>query len=71
MELTAAQAGEAIGLSHQAIRNHVEAGRLIARRHGIRRSVRVDVGDLRTFAQKYNYRINEAFLAQLASPVQN
>lgn len=59
MELTTAQAAAALGLSVQAVRNHVLAGRLPARRHGFRQFYRISEQDLRAFAARYSYPIEE------------
>jgi hypothetical protein len=67
MELTAAQAGMVLGMSDEAIRNHITAGRLAARRHGIRGLYKIMVTDLRSFARQYNYTVDEEYLSRLAN----
>ena len=67
MELTTAQAGAALGLSDQAIRDHIAAGRLSARRHGIRGLLKISVDDLWLFARQYNYVVNEEYLSRLVN----
>ncbi len=64
LELNTSQAAGVIGLSEQAIRNQVLAGRLPARRHGIRGFYRITVDDLRAFAARYSYQLDEDLLAQ-------
>lgn len=63
MELTTRQAGRMLGLSPQAVRNHVEAGRLPVRKHGIKGVFKVEDSDIREFAAKYNYVVNERWYA--------
>lgn len=67
MELSTSEAGAAIGMSDQAIRDHIDAGRLPARRHGMKGLYKVKVDDLRAFARQYNYIVDEEYLAGLAS----
>ncbi|MCC6170045.1 MAG: helix-turn-helix domain-containing protein [Caldilineaceae bacterium] len=62
-ELNTPQVAGVLGLTEQSIRNHVHAGRLTARRHGVRRYYRVRVADLRAFADRYNYPLDETLLA--------
>ena len=69
MELSTAEAGAAIGLSNQAIRDHIAAGRLSAREHGMKRLLKIKVDDLRAFARQYGYIVDEEYLAGLASKV--
>ena len=59
MELTTPQAAAALGLSEQAVRDHVTAGRLVARRHGFRKTYKFREEDVREFATKYQYVIDE------------
>lgn len=66
MEISSVEAGRALGMSDQAIRDQVDAGRLRARRHGMRRLLRIRVDDLRAFARQYNYVVDEEYLATLA-----
>jgi hypothetical protein len=66
MELTTAEASYAIGMSPQALRAHIEAGRLPARKHGFRGTLKINVDDLRAFTRKYNYIMNEEYVLGLA-----
>lgn len=59
MELTTVQAAAALGLSVQAVRNHVASGRLPARRHGVRQYYRFREADLREFSIRYAYPLVE------------
>ncbi len=65
-EISSEEAARLIGMSRQSIRAHVENGRLAARRVGPRRVVKIELEDLRQFAEKYQYRLNETLAAQLA-----
>jgi hypothetical protein len=69
MELSTYEAAAAIDVSHQTIKNHVGAGRLRARRHGMKRLIKIQVEDLRAFARQYNYIIDEERLAAVAQKV--
>ena len=66
MELSSSEAGNALGLSSQSVRNQVNAGRLSARHRGVRRQVLIDVSDLRVFACEYNYDLDELYISGLA-----
>jgi hypothetical protein len=65
MELTTAEAGAAIAVSDETIRNHIAAGRLLARKHGFRGLLKIKIDDLRAFAHKHNYIVDEEYLAGL------
>lgn len=65
-EVTAPQAAEIIGTSHQTVFRRVEDGTLPARREGIRGYIYIDVGDLERFAKQYNYRFNKSLAKELA-----
>jgi hypothetical protein len=65
MELNTEQAARALGRTARSIRNYVAAGRLPAQKVGLHNDIKICVADLRTFATKYNYRIDEQFLAKL------
>ena len=58
MEINASQAGQALGMTDQAVRDHVNAGRLKARRVGMRRIYTIRVEDLKDFARKYSYDLD-------------
>lgn len=65
-EVTAAQASEILDISHPTLFRRVDEGTLPARRVGIGKLIRIDVQDLRTFAQEYQYRIDEELLSRYA-----
>jgi len=65
LEVESPLAGRLIGVSRQTIRAHVVAGRLPARRVGVRGKLRIQVADLRKFAETYNYDWNESALAEV------
>lgn len=53
------QAGAILGLTGQAIRDHIAAGRLHAERVGVRGLYKIQLSDLRALAEKYNYPFDE------------
>lgn len=59
IDLTSPQAAKVIGTNRVAIYRAAESGLLKARRQGVRGMIRIDVNDLRTFAQTYGYKFNE------------
>lgn len=63
-EVTAPQAAEIVGIDHSTLFKHVQAGIVPARRVGLKRDIRIDVEDLRTYAGKLGYRFNEALATQ-------
>lgn len=65
-EISSEDAAKLIGITRQTIRAHVENGRLAARRVGPRRVVKIELEDLRQFAEKYQYRLDETLAAELA-----
>lgn len=65
-EISSEDAARLIGMSRQSIRAHVVNGRLAARRVGPRHIVKIELSDLREFAEKYQYRFNEKLAAELA-----
>ena len=62
--LSADNAGPIIGLTGQAIRDHVAAGRLPCQRVGVRRLYRIDIDDLKALADKYNYPWDQELVDQ-------
>lgn len=71
MEISTVEAGAALGMSDQAVRDHIAAGRLPARRHGFRGLYRVRVDDLRAFAARYDYVLDDSYLAGLVEQANN
>ena len=65
-EVSSDNAGLIIGVTRETIRVHVDGGRLKARREGMRRLIRIEVEELRSFAKKYQYRFDEDLAKQLA-----
>jgi hypothetical protein len=59
IELDCPQVAKVLGLCEQTVRNHALAGRLPARRHGLRGFYRVTVPDVRRFAETYHYVLDE------------
>jgi len=66
MELSTLEAGTAIGVSRETIRLDVVAGRLPARKHGIRGALKIELDALRQFARAYGYQVDEEYLSRLA-----
>lgn len=65
-EVSAREAAQIINVGHMTIRRYVKAGRLPARNEGIRGIIKIEVDDLRQFAERYQYRFNEDLATQLA-----
>lgn len=66
-EVSGKEAGQIIGISHDTILRCVNKGLLTARREGVRREIRIDMGELRRFAEEYQYRFNEDLARQLTA----
>lgn len=62
--VTASQAAEILSTSHMTIHRRVDDGLLPARREGLARIIKVDLDDLKRFAQEYGYSYNEEVAAQ-------
>lgn len=60
--LSTDQAARVINVSHMTIYRSVKNGELLAQRVGKHRSIRITIDDLREYARKYNYSINEQLL---------
>lgn len=65
-EVTAPQAEQILSVSHATLYRHIDAGRLPARREGLRRLVKIEVADLRAFAGQYGYRFDESLAKKYA-----
>lgn len=57
--VTATQAAEILSTSHMTIHRRVDDGTLPARREGLARIIKIELDDLRRFAEKYDYSFNE------------
>jgi excisionase family DNA binding protein len=66
-EVSTYQAASILGTSHNTIWERVREGKLPARRQGERRIIRIDVEQLRRYAQENGYRFNEELARSLAS----
>lgn len=64
-EVSSRDAAQIINVSRVSIHGHVKAGRLPARQEGLRGIIRIEVDDLRKFAERYQYRFNEELATQL------
>ena len=58
-------AAEIVGLSREAIRNHIQAGRLRAERVGVWGDFCIRPADVKALAEQYNYPINKELLREL------
>jgi hypothetical protein len=63
-EVDSRQAASLIGVSIMLIHRRADDGTLKVRRVGMHRRIWVELDDLRDFAARYNYRINEKLVAQ-------
>ena len=63
-EVTASQAAEILSISYVTIHRRVDDGTLRARRQGLNRMIMIDIEDLRSFANQYGYRFDEAKAAE-------
>lgn len=64
-EVSSREAGQIINVSRISIYSHVKAGRLPARQEGLRGIIKIEVDDLRQFAERYQYRFNEELATRL------
>lgn len=64
--VTAAQAAAILSTSHMTIHRRVDDGLLKARREGVGRIVKINIEDLRKFAEDYGYSFDEDIAAQYA-----
>ena len=64
-EVTAAQAGEIIGVTDDTIRNYIERHLLPARRQGLKRTVFIELDTLERFAKQYEFRFDRAVAEQI------
>jgi hypothetical protein len=58
-EVSLTQASQIVSRDRSTVFHWVNDGLLPARRVGIRRDIRIDVGKLRAFAARYNYPFDE------------
>lgn len=65
-EVSTIDASRIVNTSDTTIRRHVDDGRLVARREGLRGRIRIDIEELRQFATKYQYRFDDELAGQLA-----
>lgn len=64
MEVTAAQAARLLGTTQRTIQRRIKDGTLPARLQGKKREARIELDDLRVFAVKFGYRVEESKLAE-------
>ena len=63
--ISSTMAAKIVGLSDEAIRNHIQAGRLPAERVGMKGWYRIQIADVKALAKRFNYPMNEDFLREL------
>jgi hypothetical protein len=65
-EVTGPQAAKMLGRSLQTVHRRIDDGSLPARQEGTgeRKRVYIDLDELRRFAEKYGYRLDETKAAQ-------
>ncbi len=64
--ISSLQAGKIVGLTDEAIRNHIEAGRLPAIRVGMKGRYRIELADVMALAERFNYPVDEELVKELA-----
>lgn len=65
-EVSASQAAQILQISRDTVWRVVRDGSLPARRQGMRGIIRIDVEDLRAYAEKYQHRFDEELAQKLA-----
>ena len=65
-EVTLTQAGEIVSKDRATVYHWVEDGLLPSRREGLRRDIKIEVGDLKKFADQHGYRFNDSLAKQYA-----
>jgi hypothetical protein len=68
-EVTGPQAAKILSVSLQTVHRRIDEGSLSARQEGTgqRRRPFIEIDELRRFAEKYGYRLNEAKVKQYTS----
>lgn len=64
-ELTAPQAAEVMNVDHSTVFRWVSDGHLPARRVGLKKTIYINVDDLRQFAKQNSYPLNESAIARV------
>lgn len=65
MELSCPQAAVVLDVASNTIRNYIDRGLLDARFVGIKRIIRIDVHELRRFAEEYGFIVDEEKLEKI------
>lgn len=58
-DLSAIEAGKVLGVTHTTIHNYIKQGLLQAKRVGIRRMIRIEENELRSFAERHQIDFSE------------
>lgn len=64
-DVSGPDAAKIIGVDQSTIRRYIYRGLLKARRAGLRKIIRIDIDDLRNFAENHEYRFDEEAAIQL------
>lgn len=67
LELSTSEAGQILNISSRTINRYVKRGLLNARLQGVQQVMRIDVADLRTFAESYGFVVNEVVVEEIAA----
>lgn len=65
-EISCLDASKLVGVSDETIRRHVNQGLLPARRAGLRKTIWIDIDQLRSYAERYQYRFDEVMATRLS-----
>lgn len=63
-DVSGPDAAKIIGVDQSTIRRYIYRGLIKARRAGLRKIIRIDIDDLRNFAESHDYRFNEEIAAE-------
>lgn len=66
-EVSSVEAARIIGVSDDTIRRYVKMQLLPARQEGLRGRVKIELRELRKFAEKHQFRYDEALALEIAS----
>lgn len=66
-EVTAAEAGQIVCVDRETVRRWVHRQLIPAKRIGMRQTFRIDLDELRKFADEYNYEFNEELATKFAN----
>lgn len=64
-EVSTMDAARIIGTSDTTVRKHVNSGTIAARHEGLRGRIRIELDELRKFADEYQYKFDDALASEL------